>query len=429
MTCNRIFFLLPAILLIQSCTGIYPTSFADLSSAHRQVIEQYSNENILLNIIRSSKNSPMSFLDIPSVIGTGSVSSEAKLSGNVNSLNPSSTAGFFSATTGSNYGGAMGLTVNNGFTFTQASLDNAEFMKSFLKEIPLDVVGFKGTERLLPRAVSYTLLIESIELQVNGNVQQRFQNDPLNPEYQRFQDLLYLLIESGLTVEVVSKKVPISPAMDPVIFKKSFNGFGTAIDAGLVNGSVVIDTIQTKEGLAYQLFRVIKEPKLCLNKFRTQEILGQLLSPNAYCNDSPKYSRKGQDFSKTLAYLSEILPQQKNMEIVISLRSPGNVFNFLGSVIKVQLDSDNAKIINIQPSGSVFDPYNSKYYSPQPLFKIFKNAKLDHPSATVVYRGDTYQIDGNDNSYTNAVMEFVSTLVTIAKIPGSIPASPSVLVR
>lgn len=429
MALIRLFFFMLATLLLQSCSGVYPTSFADLSSAHRQVIEQYGNENILLNVIRSSKNTPMSFLDIPSVIGTGSVTSDVRLSGNISSLSPSSTSGFFSAATGSNYGGSIGLGVNNGFTFTQASLDNAEFMKSFLKEIPLDVIGFKGTERLLPRAVSYTLLIESIELQINGSVQKRFQNDPFNPEYEKFQGLLYLLIESGLTVEVVTQKFPISPLIDPSNIQKSFHGFGTAIDAGLVNGNVVLDQVEVKGKVAYQLSRISREARLCLNKFRAEEILGDMLNKSAFCNDSPKYNRQGHDFSKTLSYLSEILPEKKDMEIVIGLRSPGNVFNFLGSVVKAQFDSNHASTVYIQPAGSVFDPYNKKYYTPQPLFKVYKNARLANPAATVVYRGDTYQIDSDDNSYTNDVMEFVATLVTIAKIPGSIPASPSVLVK
>jgi hypothetical protein len=232
-----------------------------------------------------------------------------------------------------------------------------------------------------------------------------------------------------LTVEVVTTKTAISPPIDPSSLQKSFHGFGSSIDAGLINGSVVLDQIKFKGSNAYQLSRVTSIPRLCLNKFRTQEILGDLLNQSAYCNDSPKYNRQGHDFSKTLAFLSEILPEKKDMEIVISLRSPGNVFNFLGSVVKAQLDSEHAKTINVQPSGSVFDPYNKKYYSPQPLFMVYKNARLPNPAATVIYRGDTYQINGDDNTYTNDVMEFVSTLVTIAKIPGSIPASPSVLVK
>jgi hypothetical protein len=41
----------------------------------------------------------------------------------------------------------------------------------------------------------------------------------------------------------------------------------------------------------------------------------------------------------------------------------------------------------------------------------------------------TYSIADDDDSYTKEVIEFMSTLVTIAKIPGAIPATPAVVVR
>ena len=203
------------LLSLSACTSVTSTSMTNLSSAYRSVIEQYSNENILLNVVRSSRNMPMSFLDIPSVVGTGSVVADASIGTNVISRDPSTFGGFFSPSEGSYTSAKAGMAVNNGFTFTQASLDNAEFMKSFLRRIPVGVVGFRGTQQLLPRAVSYTLLIESIELQSEGNVVSRFENDPNDPNYKSFQDLLYVLIESGLTVETTPKKFPIGPPLLP----------------------------------------------------------------------------------------------------------------------------------------------------------------------------------------------------------------------
>ena len=58
-----------------------------------------------------------------------------------------------------------------------------------------------------------------------------------------------------------------------------------------------------------------------------------------------------------------------------------------------------------------------------------KNATNIDAAATVVYKGVTYSVADNDESYTKDVMEFMATLVTIAKIPGAIPASPAVVVR
>lgn len=74
---QRLFKAVPILLvsLITGCAGLTnSTSFREMSSAYRDVLEQYSNDNILLNIVRSSQSMPVSFLDMPSVMGSGAVS-------------------------------------------------------------------------------------------------------------------------------------------------------------------------------------------------------------------------------------------------------------------------------------------------------------------------------------------------------------------
>ncbi|MFM7011114.1 MAG: hypothetical protein ACKO0Z_17630 [Betaproteobacteria bacterium] len=402
----------------------------NLSSAYRSVIEQYSNENILLNVVRSSRNMPMSFLDIPSVVGTGSVVTEASANVNVLSRDPGTFGGFFAPGAGSSVGASAGMAVNNGFTFTQASLDNAEFMKSFLRQIPVGVVGFRGTQQLLPRAVSYTLLIESVELQSKGNVVSRFQNDPDDPNYQSFQDLLYVLIESGLTVESIPKKIPIGPALLHTEISKTLETLGQPLLNGLTTGGVVIDKVPGANPARYQINRIEEKTVLCVNRYRAHELLGNLLSPDAYCVDSPKYVRENnQGFRRIVGDFAKNFPEQKDMALVITLRSAANVFNFLGRVVRAQLDPVDPKTVMIQPGTGVLDPYNKRYYQPEPLFKVYKNAKLQHSVATVSYGRDVYQVADEDDSYSKQVLEFMSSLLTVSKIPGAIPSSPAVIVR
>lgn len=392
-----------------------------MSSAYREVIESYSNDNILLNVIRSSKNMPLSFLDIPSVIGTGNVLANAGVS-SFQSVQTGSTPA--SSTTAN-----VGLAVNSGFTFTQASLDNAQFMQSFLREIPLSVLGMKGSERLLPRAVSYTLLIENVELRNNNIIVHRFNNDPLDPNYRDFQNLLYLLIESGLTVENVQSKVPVGPVLDKNILTKSIESWGAVTVENLAKGILTLDKVGSINSGQYQLMRNISSHRVCVNKGRAQELLGNILSAESYCKDSPVYPKSDANYSKIIKAFTAEYPNEKNMELVIGIRSPGNVFDFLGSVMNAQFLDDGSKIVMIQPSKSVFDNYNERYKKPHPLFKVYKNENIPDPAATVVYKGVTYAISDNDESYSKDVMEFMSTLVTISKIPGAIPASPAVVVR
>lgn len=408
--------------LASGCTSINSSSFAEMSSAYREIIESYTNDNILLNVVRSSKNMPMSFLDIPSVIGTGNVTASAGASTTQSAGTPVTPPAI---TTGN-----LGLAVNNGFTFTQASLDNAQFMQSFLKEIPLSVLGSKGTKRLLPRAVSYTLLIESVELRRKNSVIHRFNNDPLDPNYQAFQDMLYLLIESGLTLENTTTQVPLGPPLEKSALNGSFQAWGSTLMDKLADGSLSLNKI-THSGLEmYQLVRNEQHPRVCVNKYRAQELLGSLLSEKAYCQDSPRYAKTDASYyARAMAAFEKAFPREADLELAISIRSPGNVFDFLGAVLNAQFMDNGARTVMIQPSQSVFDYYNPRYKNPEPLFKVYRNDPDIRPAASVQYQGVTYAISDNDGSYTKDVMEFMSSLVTIAKIPGAIPASPAVVVR
>lgn len=413
---------------ISGCSSINSTSMTNLSSAYREVIEQYSNENILLNIVRSSKNMPMSFIDIPSVIGTGSVLTDANISSNMLSVNPSSLPGFFSPDKGTANKAQVGITVNNGFTFTQASLDNAEFTKAFLKNIPLGLLGFKGTQQLLPRAVSYSLMIESIELQTEGNVVRHFQNAPDDPNYKDFQNLLYTLVEAGMTVETILIKVPFGPPLTQDELSKLYLSFAQPLIIGWAPGGVVLDHVENTKPQRFQLSRVIEKTQMCVNKFRAQELFGELLSSASYCKDSPHYQRD-QNYESVISSFTKNFPTQKNMTLAITLRSAGNVFNFLGRVVNSQHNEKNPILITLSPKNGVFDPYNKRYYEEQPLFKLYKNANLKNAVASVTYKGDTYQIADEDQSYTKSVLEFMSSLLAVSKIPGSIPPSPAVIVR
>jgi hypothetical protein len=49
--------------------------------------------------------------------------------------------------------------------------------------------------------------------------------------------------------------------------------------------------------------------------------------------------------------------------------------------------------------------------------------------ATVEYDGDSYIIPAENNGYSALVIDVLSQFLNLNKIPGSIPASPSVLVK
>jgi hypothetical protein len=165
---------------LSGCAGLTgSTSFSAMSSAYREVLEQYGNDNILLNVVRSAKSMPVSFLDMPSVVGSGNVTNGSSLGLSFLAKSPESIPGFFSPTLGSGSTGGASLSVSNSFNFTQASLDNSSFMVSFLTNMRPDVIANLTNSQSASKTVLYTLAIESLEWQdTSGTVTHKFVNDP-----------------------------------------------------------------------------------------------------------------------------------------------------------------------------------------------------------------------------------------------------------
>ena len=72
---------------------------------------------------------------------------------------------------------------------------------------------------------------------------------------------------------------------------------------------------------------------------------------------------------------------------------------------------------------------NMANYPPVPLFVVQKNQRISNAFTSLNYRGDTYALPADSGSFTKDVMVLLSQLLTLNKIAGSIPASPSVLVK
>ncbi len=426
-------FLLKASILVflSGCASTGSNSFKEMSAAYRDVVEQYSNDNILLNIVRVSQNMPMSFLDIPSVVGSGTITKSANLSTQVFASNPRSFTGFFSAgntiTDTSNTAAGVGLSVNNSFSFTQSSLDNSSFMTSFYREIPLDVLDFRGTERLRPRAIDYILIIDSIEANSsNGKVRLRVENDPLSKEYDHFQSVFRILMELGLRVEKITKKIPIG---SPIEANKSlFSSLSDSVVSGIAKGALSIDEVKQGSMSFYQLNKVETVSRLCINKYRSEQILGDLLSPKNYCENSEKLPESLEDFSEYIKFIKKSYPNASNLELNIKLRSTGNVFDFLGNILVSQTINPEREIL-IMPSQTDLKTTFALYNKPTPLFKIYRNRPDIEAVVKVTYKGNMYSIAADDNSHSKVVLEYISTLLTFSKVPGSIPVSPAVIVR
>ena len=104
-------------LILSGCISLAP-DFSDMSQTYQTVLEKYQNNNLLLNIMRSSKNMPLSFLEIPSVVGTGNINETAGIMAFLYAVTP--------GIPGANYfNPSVSMSLGKSFNYTQSSLENA----------------------------------------------------------------------------------------------------------------------------------------------------------------------------------------------------------------------------------------------------------------------------------------------------------------
>jgi hypothetical protein len=406
------------VVVLSGCGATNSTTFRSMSAAYREVVESYSNDNTLINVVRASQKMPVSFLDIPSIMGTGNVSANASLTGTANSL----------STMSNTVTPTVGLTVSGGYTFTQSSLDNATFMKPFLSAIQPEIVGYLSANQAAPKSVLYSLVIDSIDVVTDKkDVIASFVNDPSKEDYLSFQRVLYVLVAAGLSVEPTFMKVPQSPVMDEATMRASMGMFTAALASG-----ITVDEIATPgRPKRYQLVRLVPQFRMCLNRTDGQILFGDSLAASMYCTQTFKArapSRTATELGKLLADFGN--QTYKDLSISIKLRSTRNVFDFLGQVVSMQnaekptiVKIFNPEALEAKPNSTVED------FPPVPLFIVHKNKRLANTLTALEYRGATYSIPDDSNSFSREVMVLLSQLLTLNKISGSIPPSPAVLVK
>lgn len=406
--------------VLSGCAGLTnSTSFREMSSAYREVLEQYANDNVLLNIVRSSKSMPVSFLDMPSVMGSGGISNSLQAGPSIYGVAPgSSLAGFFTPTGGSGVSAGVSLAVNNSFNFTQSSLDNASFMVSFLSDLKPGAIASLLNSQSATRDVLFSLAIESIEGQdPQGKTVAKFYNDPYSPKFIEFQRTLYNLVRAGISVEQTQTMMPVSAPMDAETVNRNMQGVAAAQNIPM---TALVPTKLAGGRDGFQLMRMMPpEARICLEQRAADEQLSFRVAQSAYCKSS-----KASD-----AVVNSAKPE---VTLVIKLRSVRNVFEFLGALVNIQ-NGPEPRMIKVVDSGKLAENVTLEQILAQskPLFVVNKGSASNDSMISVTYQGTTYSVPKDDNNatYTNQVLVMLSQMLTLTKVPGSIPLSPAVLIK
>ena len=183
-----------------------------MTAAYAGSMEVHSRNNILTNIMRAAFDMPMTFTDIPTVLGQGLTQGQAGLTGNIMSMDPSTLAGFFSAAPQSNATLQAGLTVSRQFSFTLSSLDNQQFTKGFLTPVSLDNVHFFAKSSQLSKDLLFSILVYSMEYTSRANQPRSFITIQLIPITQNMKRSLIRFLISGLPLKLSLSLLILGPS-------------------------------------------------------------------------------------------------------------------------------------------------------------------------------------------------------------------------
>ncbi len=401
------------LLMVGGCTSPFTPDFGAMSAKYATLLEQYQINMIFQNIVRAAHTRPLSFLDIPSINGSGSIAVNPSVSGlfnggavvtNAAGLN---IAGGLSAVTPS-----LGATVGKSFNFSQSSLDNAVFWKGFLTELPPETVKY-FVHNHLPRELIYSLVIDEIVIQSPDGTTQTYINNPMLDTHPEFQRELYSLIKDGLTPQYVVSSQKIGGIVSESKLQKAH---GDNYRQTLLKDNLSLVTMSVTPEKTFQIVSTKPEFKLCLktNRFSNFE---KDVSRNDYCQVSP------------ISEDEVNVTKEGGSRLYVKVRSTSNIYAYLGEVVNAQLQ-DKPYLVSVPPPSLEGDPslVGSTKYA---VLVVKKNSEFEGAFAYLddVLEGNKFVIPMKNNGYSKLSVKTLAEFQTLQKIPGSLTPSPSVLIR
>ena len=401
-------------LLVGCTTGITP-DFGQMSSKYANSLEQYQINMIFQNILRASENRPVSFLDMPTINGSGSIgvtpAVSALFSGGAIPYN----AGYNVIQGGLSYAiPSTTLTLNNTFNFTQSSLDNAVFWKSYLNEFPTETVKYFNHNHI-PKEVLLSLVVDEIEIFQPNSKSIVLINNPLRPDHPQFQQELYRLIDDGFTAELIDTSEKLGP---PLEIEKVLPRFGDKAFVMFKESNISLRQTDDSQKPLYQPIQISSKYKLCINSDKYANYLpAKKYGQTLFCEES-----RAEVLLKTSA------AKKRQPTLIARIRSTNNVFEYLGQVVRAQL-ADNPYLVTLPSTETTFNSNKGKL-NQNALLIVNKDQPTPKAFATIEgLDGGIYSIPSVDNGYSPLAIKLLSQLMSLQKIPGSIPASPSVLLK
>ena len=399
-----------SLLFLAACTTPMTPDFSAMSKKYANILEQYQIDMIFTNIIRSSLDRPLSFLDMPNITGTGSIVTMPSVS--------TSFLGMGSMYVPTNLNGSLAsvapslsMQVGNSFNFSQASLDNSLFWKSFLAPIDLQTSQY-FIHNHIPKELIFSLILDEIIITSPDGKQKKLFNNPLRPEHPAFQKELYQLIAYGLSVQYAFNTVDEgSPMTEKELEKK----YGANPKQALSQNGMELRQVASSPVIRYQIVKLQPVYKLCIEQNEFMNFAKQQYGSNILCK---------------VPSATQAATQNKTREPTLnfSLRSTKNIYDYLGQVVHAQL-ANPPYLVTLPASDGTFvkKPAESNRFA-----LLVVNRRIDgktFASMEGLEAENIYSIPRENNGYSTLVINLLSQFQVLAKAPGSIPSSPAVLIK
>jgi len=408
--------IIAATLTLTACGSTLAPDFGEMSEKYANILEQYQINMLFVNILRASENRPVSFLDMPSINGSGSITTTPTASALFTGGIISSSASYLPIQGGlTTFTPGVSLSVGNNFNFSQSSLDNAVFWKGFLSELPIEtVVYFEHSH--IPKEVLLSLVMDEIQIIQPDGKMNRYINDPLRPDHAEFQRHLYRLIDLGIGVYKVNTSSKLGGPLDPKQLKAKFGGENSL--QFLKTAGIVLEQVGDRSKLLFQPVHVSEQYKICIQKNQFENYVTAEYGNNIFCKTTLGES-----------VLTPAADKKNQPQLTLRIRSTNNIFEYLGKVVKAQLRSNNPYMVTLPVTAGTHNPKNgqSNQYA---LLVVNKDNATTKPfaSATSLF-GGKYFIPGENIGYSADTIKLLAQFMTLQKIPGSIPSSPAVLLK
>ena len=405
---------LTLICVLSACGSATTPDFSQMSAKYANILEQYQINMIFQNIVRSSENRPVSFLDMPSITGSGSISNSPSVSGLFTGGIIPANATYLPINGGlANIAPSTTFTVNNTFNFSQSSLDNAVFWKGYLNILPIQTVKYFEHDHI-PKEVILSLIISQLVIKEPNGKTTTLVNNPLRPDYPQFQKQLYELVNAGLGAYLIDTTEKLGP---PLNIQQIRSRFGDMSLDKIKEAGIHLKQISGAPNYLYQPLQISQEYKLCMNKNLYSNYVSQPSDKGWFCQEI----YKADDDQKSAA---------KNLQpsLNVEIRSTNNVFEFLGQVVRAQLE-DPPYLLTLPPTDKTFNMNKGKL-NQYALLVANKDKATSRPFSKIEsLDGSTYTIPSEDAGYSALSIKLLAQFMSLQKIPGSIPPSPAVLIK